>query len=113
MRAAAGMPCSVSTMKMVGHMKMKMQRAAQERECGIGEAHNETDKIKSFPVHSFTSLELTWLNLTSFITLRLSPGRSSAAADAAHATTFPPAPAFLKSLPSGPGSCANLCAWPD
>jgi hypothetical protein len=56
------MPCAVAEMEMVRHMNMEMQRAAQKRECGIGKTHDETDQIKSFPVHGFTSLDYASLN---------------------------------------------------
>src|SRR5579871_1874795 len=65
MRAAAGMPRSVSAMKMMRHMKMEMQRAAQKRERGIGKTHDKTDQIKSFPVHRFTSFNLTSFSFAS------------------------------------------------
>src|ERR1041385_1994146 len=95
-------------------MQMNVQRAAQERECGIGKSHDETDQIEDFPVHGFTSLILTLLNVARLtFKPRSFPERSSAAtADAARATVSPPAPAFPGSLPSAPGSSANLCAWP-
>jgi hypothetical protein len=48
-------------MKMMRHMKMEMQRAAQKRKRGIGKTHDKTDQIKSFPVHGFTSINLTSL----------------------------------------------------
>src|SRR5262249_47436212 len=41
----------------VGQVKVKMQRAAQKRERGKSKAYDETDQIKEFPVHSFTSLK--------------------------------------------------------
>ena len=55
---ATVMSCSVTEMEMMGHVQMNVQRAAQKRECGIGEADNETDQIKNFPVHGFTSLNI-------------------------------------------------------
>jgi hypothetical protein len=55
---AAMMPSSMPKMKMLRHVQMNVQRAAQKRECGIGKSHDETDQIKNFPVHGFTSLNL-------------------------------------------------------
>ncbi|HEX3093258.1 MAG TPA: hypothetical protein VHW72_11580, partial [Candidatus Angelobacter sp.] len=62
---ATVMPCSVPEMKMMRHMQMNVQRAAQERECGIGKSHDETDQIKHFPVHGFTSLNLAALRVAA------------------------------------------------
>src|SRR5579864_2211432 len=101
---AAVMPCSVPEMKMMRHMQMNVQRAAQKRECGIGEADDKTDQIKNFPVHTFTSLNLApppAIHPTLLRPLRPHsfPWRSSAAADAARAAAFPPVPGFPESLP--------------
>jgi hypothetical protein len=41
---------------------MNVQRAAQKRECSIGKTHDETDQIKEFPAHGFTSLDYASLN---------------------------------------------------
>ena len=62
---AAMMPCSVPEMKMMRHVQMNIQRAAQKRECGIGKADDKTDQIKHFPVHGFTSLNLTALHVAT------------------------------------------------
>src|SRR5947209_2520028 len=49
------MTCPAEMNVPMREMKMQMQRAAQKRKRGKGKAHNETDQIEKFPVHSFTS----------------------------------------------------------
>src|SRR5215469_17664914 len=64
LRCTSVMGCSMSSCSMahaakvtmsVRQMKVQMQRAAQERQGSKGKAHDKTDQIKEFPVHSFTS----------------------------------------------------------
>jgi hypothetical protein len=38
-----------------GNVKVEMQRAADKRDSGKRETHNEADQIKKFPIHGFTS----------------------------------------------------------